>query len=112
MSGFDDNPFGGLGGLAGLLGNFQQIVADFQRKAAETEVSGSAGGVVTVTMTCDQVVQRVQIAEGAMEDRELLEDLVRAATNEALRKVREHMAQQAKSLTGGLPIPPGLIPGL
>jgi DNA-binding protein YbaB len=45
-----------------------------------------------------------------MDDRELLEDLLRAAMGEALRKVQEDMKQNMAALTGGLPLPPGLLP--
>lgn len=106
------NPFD-LGNLGGLLGGLQQRMEDMQRQAAETEVEGvAAGGQVRVRMTCDFQVQAVEISPAAYEERELLEDLVRAATNEALRQVREQTAKGVSALAGGLPIPPGLIPGL
>lgn len=106
------NPFdsGGMGGLMGLLGGFQQRMEDMKRKAAETEVEGTAGGgLVKVRMTCDMEVQAVSIAEEAMKDREMLEDLVRAAAGEATRKARDEMAKSIQELAGGLPIPPGLL---
>ena len=106
------NPFD-LGNLGGLLGGMQQRMADIQARQANTVVDGTAGGgLVTIKMTCDQQVQSVEIGQDAFEDRELLEDLVRAAMNEALRKVKEETAKGMQELTGGLPIPPGLIPGL
>jgi DNA-binding YbaB/EbfC family protein len=103
----DMGPFGGM--LAGL----QKRMQDIKDQAALTEVSGEAGaGLVRVVATCDQNVVSVHIAPEAMDDRELLEDLLRAATNEAMRKGREELASQLRALTGGLPLPPGLIPGL
>ncbi len=107
MNPMDMGPFGGM--LAGL----QRRMQDIKDEASRTEVEGSAGGgLVRVVATCDQNVVSVHIAPEAFEDRELLEDLLRAATNEAMRKGRELLASQLKALTGGLPIPPGLIPGL
>lgn len=104
MSQFD---FGNLGGLfAGL----QQSVADMKAKASTRCVGEAGGGLVKVTLTGDNQIESVSIAEGAMQDRELLEDLVRAATGEALRKVREEMEKSVRDLTGGLPLPPGMLP--
>jgi DNA-binding YbaB/EbfC family protein len=101
-----------LGGLMGMMGGLQQRMKAMQEEAGKTEVEGVAGGgLVKVVATCDQKIVSVHIAEGAADDRELLEDLVRAATNEALRLGREHMMNSLKEATGGLPIPPGLIPG-
>ncbi|MEO0602578.1 MAG: YbaB/EbfC family nucleoid-associated protein [Myxococcota bacterium] len=104
---FDPNSLGPLGGL---LGGLQQKMEDMKRKAAEARCTGeSGGGIVRVTMTGDYQVEAVEIAEGAMDDREMLEDLVRAATSDALRQVREQLAENMKELAGGLPIPPGLL---
>ena len=86
-------------------------MADMKAKAESTVCEGTAGdGMVRVLMRGDYTVESVHIAEGAMEDRELLEDLVRAATAEALREVREQLAAGLKELTGGMPLPPGLMP--
>ncbi|MBN2798612.1 MAG: YbaB/EbfC family nucleoid-associated protein [Deltaproteobacteria bacterium] len=106
MDGFDMN------GLMGMMGGLQQRMADLQRAAAETVVEGSAaGGLVKIQVTGDQQVVSVRIDQDALEDRELLEDLVRAAMDEALRRSKEVMAQSLREATGGLPIPPGMIPG-
>ena len=105
---FDPNSLGGLGGL---LGGFQQKVADMKARAAASRCTGEAGGgLVKVVLTGDYQVDTIEIAEGAMQDRELLEDLVRAATAESLRKVQEEMKENMATLTGGLPLPPGLLP--
>lgn len=104
---FDPN---NLGGLGGLLGNFQQKMEEIKKKATEARCTGEAGGgLVKVTMTGDYQCEAVEIGEGAMDDRELLEDLVRAATSDATRQVREQLAANMKELAGGLPIPPGLL---
>ena len=98
-----------MSNLTGLLGGFQQKMAEFKEKTAQLRCEGEAGGgLVKVVVTGDNQVVSVSIAEGAMEDREMLEDLVRAATGEALRKVKDEMAKGLQGLTGGLPIPPGL----
>lgn len=100
-----------MGNLGAMLGGFQQKMAEMKERAEQARCTGTAGdGMVQVVMKGDYTVESVQIAEGAMEDRELLEDLVRAATAEALRGVREELAAGLKELTGGLPLPPGLLP--
>lgn len=102
------NPFD-MGGMGALLGGFQQKMEDMKRNAAATEVEGSASGLVRVKMTCDFQVTGVSIDPKAMDDREMLEDLVRAAAGDAVQKARDEMARQLKGLMGGLPIPPGLL---
>jgi DNA-binding YbaB/EbfC family protein len=100
-----------FGNLGALLGTFQQRVQEMKERSAATRCSGeSGGGLVKVTVTGDNQIESVHIAQEAMSDREMLEDLVRAATGEALRKVREEMEKNVAQLTGGLPIPPGMLP--
>ncbi len=104
MSGFD------LGGLGGMMAGLQQRMEEMKRRSSETEVTGeAAGGQVKVTVTCDFEVRGVSIAEDALGDRELLEDLVRAALGEALRKAKEQTQKNISDLAGGLPLPPGLF---
>jgi len=80
-------------------------------KQAALRCEGSAGdGLVKITLTGDFQVDGVTIAPSAMDDRELLEDLVRAALSEALRNVQGELAKGMQEVTGGLPIPPGLLP--
>ena len=89
MSQFDMGPMGAL------LGGFQHKIEAAKQQAAATEVTGeAAGGRVKVVMTCDYQVQSVQIATDAYEDKDMLEDLVRAATNEALRQARAETAMR------------------
>ena len=100
-----------LNNLGALMGGMQQRVAEMKAKQAAIRCEGTAGGgMVSITLTGDFQVDQVHIDEGALDDRELLEDLVRAATGEALRKVQEAIAATMKELTGGLPIPPGMMP--
>lgn len=99
------------GNLTSMLGGFQQRVQEMREKAVNARYTGeSGGGMVKVVMTGDYHVDAVEIAAGAMEDREMLEDLVRAAIAESLRKVRDEMERNLVELTGGLPLPPGMLP--
>jgi len=103
------NPFD-TGNMAGMLGMFQQRMEEMKRKSESTIVEGSAaGGLVTVKVTCAYECTEVKIDPKAAEDPEMLEDLVRAATNEALRKAREETKANMGDLAQGLPIPPGLL---
>ena len=100
-----------FGNIGALLGGFQQKVQQMKEQAAKTRCTGEAGGgLVKITLSGDYNVHGVEIGQGAMDDREMLEDLVRAAMAEALRKVREDVEANMKQLTGGLPIPPGMLP--
>jgi nucleoid-associated protein EbfC len=102
-----------IGGLLGMMGGLQQRMQEMKDRAAQTEVTGTAaGGLVEVRMSCDYEVRGVRIDAAALADRELLEDLVRAAIDESLRRVKEETMRQVSELTGGLPIPPGLLPGM
>lgn len=104
------NPFD-LGGITDALENMQRKMQELRADAARTEVTGEAGGgAVQVTANGENRILAVRITQAAMDDRELLEDLVRAATNEALRKAAEVSAGRLSELAAGLPIPPGLLP--
>lgn len=103
------NPFD-MSNMGAMLGSFQQKMEDMKRRAESTEVEGSAaGGKVTVRVTCAYDCTAVHIDPSVTDDPELLEDLVRAATNEALRQARETTKQNMGELAQGLPIPPGLL---
>jgi DNA-binding YbaB/EbfC family protein len=98
--------------LAGLMKQAQQM-QDNMKKAQEelalTEVEGQAGaGLVKVTMTCRHDVKRVAIDPSLLaEDRDMLEDLVAAAVNDAVRRVETTTQEKMAGLTAGLPMPPG-----
>ena len=98
--------------LAGLMKQAQQM-QDSMKKAQEelalTEVEGQAGaGLVKVTMTCRHDVKRVSIDPSLLaEDRDMLEDLVAAAVNDAVRRVETTTQEKMSGLTAGLPLPPG-----
>jgi hypothetical protein len=80
-----------------------------QDELAATEVEGQSGaGAVKVTMSCKHDVRRVAIDPSLVgDDKDMLEDLVAAAFNDALRRAEEVSQQKMASVTAGLPLPPG-----
>jgi hypothetical protein len=100
-------------GLGQLMRQAQEMQANMQKaqeQLAATEVTGDAGGgMVRVRMTCKHEVRGVDIEPNLLEgDRELLEDLVAAAFNDAAGKVERVVQEKLGGLTGGLSLPPGL----
>jgi hypothetical protein len=98
--------------LAGLMKQAQQMQDNLKRaqeELAKTEVEGQAGaGMVKVVMTCRHDVKRVQLDPSLLgEDRDMLEDLVAAAFNDAVRKVESTTQEKMSGLTMGMPMPPG-----
>ncbi len=88
----------------------QEMQQQMQKKARETQVEASSGGgAVTVRMNGEKMVLGVKIDKDALADAEMLEDLVRAAVNEAGRKVDAAMQSQLGGLLGGMGLPPGLF---
>ncbi len=101
-------PFGNMGNLLKQAQAMQEQMTKLQEQAASKTVTGTAGGgMVTVTANGAMQVVNVVIDPEAVKggDVEMLQDLVTAASNEALRKAREMMAEEMKALTGGLKIP-------
>ncbi len=96
-----------------ILKNVQQLqsrMSDAQSKVKDIEVTGTAGGdMVRVTVTGEFLVTNVEIAPDAMDDREMLQDLVLAAFSDASHKARERIQEEMSSVTGGLNLPPGLF---
>ena len=100
-------------GINNLMKQAQAMQANMQKAQAEIatiEVIGeSGGGMVKVTMTGKHEVKRVQIEPAVIsEDREMLEDLIAAATNDAVHKVESRVQEKMSSLTAGLQLPPGM----
>src|ERR1700739_433231 len=98
--------------LAGLMQqpkNVQENMKRLQDELATTEVEGQSGaGLVKVVLTCKYQVRRVTIDPSLLaDDRDMLEDLVAAAFNDASRRAEEMPQQKMGSLTSGLPLPPG-----
>ena len=92
-----------------MMRQAQKLQAQLEKVQEELEtltVEGSAGGgVIKVVMTGKQVVESVTIDPEAMEDADLLQDLVAAAVNDAFSKTQELAAQKMGAITGGLKIP-------
>jgi nucleoid-associated protein EbfC len=105
-----------VGALQQMLARFRQLQEDLQRQVNSVTVEASAGGgMVAVKMNGQKQVLEVRIEKDvfAGKDQEMLQDLVRAAVNEATRRVDEELANQMKNLAGGIPGMAGLkIPGL
>ena len=101
---------GGIGNMMKQVQQMQENMAKMQAKLAEIEVEGASGaGMVKVVMTCKLDVRRVVIDPSLMtDDREMLEDLVAAAMNDAVRKVEATVQEKMAGVTAGLPIPPGM----
>ena len=101
----------GLGGLMKQAQQMQENMKKAQAKLAETEVEGEAGnGLVKVTLTCSHVLRKIDISEElikeAADDKEMLEDLIIAAINNAGEKAEETSSQTMGAFTKGLP--PGM----
>lgn len=99
------------GGLAGLMKQAQQMqnnMAKAQEELALMEVEGQSGaGAVKVTMTCKHEVKRVNIDAAVMDDKEMLEDLIAAALNDANRRAEAAAAEKMGAFTAGMQLPPG-----
>ena len=101
------------GQMAGLMKQAQQMQDNMKRmqeQLATIEVEGQSGaGLVKVVMTCKYDLKRVNIDPTLLkDDKEMLEDLVAAAVNDAVRKVESTVQDKMASVTAGLPMPPGM----
>ena len=100
---------GGIGGLMKQAQQMQENMKKMQDQLASVEVEGQSGaGMVKVQMTYKYDVRRVSIDESVMDDKEMLEDLVAAALNDAVRKVEAATQEKMASVTAGLNLPPGM----
>jgi nucleoid-associated protein EbfC len=101
------------GQLAGLMKQAQQMqdnMRKMQEQLASVEVEGQAGaGMVKVVMTCKHDVKRISIDPSLVgDDKEMLEDLVAAAVNDAVRRVEATVQERMSGLTAGMGLPPGM----
>ena len=98
---------GGLGNIMKQAQAMQENLRKAQEELAQIEVTGSAaGGLVSIVMTCRHDVKRVSIDPTLLkDDKEVLEDLVAAAMNDAVRKAEAATEQRMAGLTSGLSIP-------
>ncbi len=98
---------GGLGNLMKQAQAVQENLRKAQEELAHIEVEGAAGGgMVKVTMTCRHDVRRVEIDKDLLgDDKEVLEDLIAAAVNDAVRKAEKATQEKMAGLTSGFNIP-------
>jgi DNA-binding YbaB/EbfC family protein len=100
------------GGMAGLMKQAQQMqekMQKMQEELANAEVTGQSGaGLVSVVMTGRHDVKRITLDDSLMqEDKEVLEDLIAAAVNDAVRKVEQNSQDKMSGMTAGMQLPPG-----
>lgn len=101
----------GIGKMMKQMKKVQQEIQQVQEALSELEAEGSAGGgVVTAKATGDRVLQEVKIDPSVIsrEDVEMLEDLVLAAVNQALKNAEELAAAEMEKVTRGMGLPPGM----
>jgi DNA-binding YbaB/EbfC family protein len=101
---------GGMGNLMKQAQQMQAKMAKAQEELAQMEVVGESGaGMVKITMTGSHSVRKVELDDSLMEDdKEMIEDLVAAALNDAVRRVEEQNKDKMGALTGGMQMPPGM----
>lgn len=101
---------GGLGGLMKQAQQLQENMQKAQEELARMEVTGQAGGgVVSVVMTGRHEVRRVVIDPKLLgDDKEMLEDLVAAAVNDAVNRIEAATRERFAGLTSGMPLPAGM----
>lgn len=99
------------GNMAQLMQQAQKVQEDLkkaQEELADLEVTGEAGGgLVKIEMNGRHEVRRVHIDPEVADDREMIEDLVAAAINDAVKRIQETTQERMSGLTGGMPMPPG-----
>lgn len=99
------------GNISQLMQQAQKVQEDLkkaQEELGDLEVTGEAGGgLVKVLMNGKHEVRRVSIDPEVADDREMIEDLVAAAVNDAVGRIQDATRERMSGLTGGLPMPPG-----
>lgn len=100
---------GGIGQLMKQAKQMQENMEKVQAELADTEVTGEAGaGLVRVTMSCKHEVRGIKIDDSLLgDDREMLEDLIAAGFNDALRKAEAISKDKMSGMAGGLGLPAG-----
>ena len=114
--------FKGMGQLAGLMGQLPRIREEMdklQQRLPQLTAEGDAGaGMVKVRVNGRLEMLACALSDEVLSggDREMLEDLIRAATNQAIAKARELIAEETSKMAGNLGLPPGMglsgLPGL
>lgn len=100
----------GLGNLMKQAQQLQERMKKAQEELGDIEVIGEAGaGMVKITMSCHHVVKRVELEENLLkDDKEMIEDLIAAALNDAVRKVSDKTADHMGEFTKGMNLPAGM----
>ncbi len=100
---------GGMGNMLKQAQKMQENMQKMQEEVAQLEVEGqSGGGMVKVVMTGRHDIKRVSIDDSLMgDDKDMLEDLIAAAVNDAVRQVEKSSQDKMSSVTGGMDLPPG-----
>ena len=101
------------GGLGNLMKQAQKMQAEMQQaqeRLAREEVTGEAGGgLVKITVNGKHETRRVEIDDSLLQDdKEMLEDLIAAAMNDANQRINQKMQESMSGLTAGLNLPPGM----
>tara|TARA_R110002126_G_scaffold33382_42_gene104628 strand:+ start:6545 stop:6871 length:327 start_codon:yes stop_codon:yes gene_type:complete len=101
---------GGMGNIMKQAQAMQEKMQKVQAEIANMEVTGESGaGLVKITMTGGHNVRRVEIDDSLLaDDKEMLEDLIAAALNDAVRRVEDNNKEQMAKVTGGMQLPPGM----
>ena len=101
---------GGIGNLMKQAQLMQENMKRVQEQLGQMEVEGQAGsGMVKVLMTCKHETRRITIDPRLLaDDRDMLEDLIAAAFNDAARRVEVTVQEKMAAVTAGMPLPPGL----
>ena len=99
----------GLGDLMKQAQQMQERVQKLQEEVAKAEVTGESGaGLVKITMTGRHDVRKVNLDSSLLsEDKDVLEDLIAAAMNDAVRRAEKNQQEKMSELTAGIPLPPG-----
>ena len=101
------------GGIGQLMKQAQQMQADMQKAQEEmanlTVVGESGAGLVKITMTCKHAVRGLDIDDSLVgDDKDMLEDLIIAAFNDAVRRVESTVQEKFSGMTAGMSLPAGL----
>ena len=101
---------GGIGQIMKQAQKMQDDMAKAQEEMASLTVVGEAGaGMVRITMTCKHQVRAIKIEDSVVgDDKEMLEDLITAAFNDAVRKVESTVQEKYSGMTAGMSLPPGM----
>lgn len=103
-----------IGDMMKQAQELQAKLAEFQNQLDALEIEGQAGaGMVRITLNGKGEMRRIAIDPSLMtaDDREVLEDLITAAHNDAKEKCDARVQEETQKMTGGLGLPPGLMPG-